>query len=195
MKYGKFILLLAALLLLPFALKVHGQDFGQGQSLFADIKAHKVGDILTVLIYEQLRASNQVETKTENKSSSSTEVGPGLGTLDFIPFFAADADHDNSHNGKGENLRSGDLRAKMSVTVVAAKDNGDLIIQGSRTIGISGDRETITLTGTVRQKDITPNNTVDSYLIADAEISYSGKGNADQAAKPGIFTRILNWIF
>jgi flagellar L-ring protein precursor FlgH len=195
MKYGKFLLLLAALLLLPFALKVHGEDFGQGQSLFTDIKAHQVGDILTVLIYEQLRASNQVETKTENKSSSSTQVGPGMGTLDFIPFFKADADHDNTHNGKGENTRTGDLRAKMSVTVVATKDNGDLIIQGSRTIGISGDRETITLTGTVRPKDIAPDNTVDSYLIADAEISYTGKGNADQAARPGIFTRILNWIF
>ena len=195
MKYGKFILFLAALLLLPFALKVQGNDFGQGQSLFADIKAHKVGDILTVLIYEQLRASNQVESKTENSSSWSTDVGPGVGTLDFIPFFGANADHDNSHDGKGENLRSGDLRAKMSVTVVAAKSNGDLIIEGSRTIGISGDRETITLTGTVRQKDITPENTIDSYLIADAEISYTGKGNADQAAKPGIFTRVLNWIF
>ena len=51
------------------------------------------------------------------------------------------------------------------------------------------------MTGTVRPKDIAPDNTVDSYLIADAEISYTGKGNADQAARPGIFTRILNWIF
>ena len=196
MKYGKFLLFVLVLILLPFIIKSQSvNDFGQGQSLFADIKAHKVGDILTVLIYEQLRASNQVESKTENKSSSNTSVGPGLGTVDFIPFFGGSADHENTHDGKGENLRSGNLRAKMSVTVVAAKNNGDLIIEGSRTIGISGDRETINLTGTVRQKDITPENTIDSYLIADAEISYTGKGNADQAARPGIFTRVLNWIF
>ena len=47
MNYRKVLLLLVILLLLPFALKVKGNDFGQGQSLFTDIKAHKVGDILT----------------------------------------------------------------------------------------------------------------------------------------------------
>jgi flagellar L-ring protein precursor FlgH len=83
----------------------------------------------------------------------------------------------------------------MSVTVVEVKQNGDLIIEGSRTIGISGDRETLALTGVVRQKDITPDNTIDSYQIADAEIHYTGKGNANTSARPGPLMRFLNWLF
>ncbi len=196
MKLTRFIILLIILLLLPFALKTNGQDFGRATSLYSDVKAYNTGDILTVLIYEQNTASNQVETKTEKSTSTSTSGGPGTGPLlRLIPRFGLDADNKADFNGKGENLRSGVLRGKISVTVVGKKDNGDLLIEGSRVIGISGDRETLTLTGIVRQKDISSDNTIDSYQIADAEIHYTGKGNADTASRPGFFTRILNWIF
>ena len=55
--------------------------------------------------------------------------------------------------------------------------------------------ETMTLTGVVRQKDVKPDNTIESYLIADAEIHYTGKGTANDAARPGIVMRFLNWLF
>ncbi|MEW5994975.1 MAG: flagellar basal body L-ring protein FlgH [Candidatus Zixiibacteriota bacterium] len=195
MRFIRVLLILAVLLLLPFGLKLRGEDFGQNQSLFTDIKAHKVGDILTVLIYEQNRASQQVETKTEKTSKFSTEGGPGIGSLDFLPLFGVDGSTKGTHDGKGENIRNGSLHAKMSVTVIEVKPNGDLVIEGSRTIGISGDRETLALTGVVRQKDISPNNTIDSYLIADAEIHYTGKGNATTGSRPGPLMRFLNWLF
>ena len=195
MKYKKALLLLSILLLLPFAVKLRGADFGRSQSLFSDIKAHQVGDVLTVLIYEQNRASQQVETKTEKTSKFSTKGGPGVGTLDFLPLFGVDGTSKGTFDGKGENIRNGSLRAKMSVTVVAVKPNGDPVIEGSRTIGISGDRETLTLTGVVRPKDIRTDNTIDSYQIADAEIHYSGKGSAQTGSRPGFLMRFLNWLF
>lgn len=195
MNVRRFLLLLGILLLLPFALKVRAQDYGRGASLFSDVKAHRVGDILTVLISEQNRASNQVETKSEKSSSASASGGPGVGPLDFIPLFSVDAKGDSKHDGKGENLRSGNIRARMSVSVVAVKPNGDLIVEGTRIIGISNDRETITLSGVVRSKDITSENTVESYLIADAEIQYSGKGNTNTGSRPGLLVRLVNWIF
>ncbi len=195
MKYKKTFIILLILLLLPFTLKLRGEDFGKNQSLFSDIKAHKVGDVLTVLIYEQNRASQQVETKTEKTTKFSTSGGPGVGSLDFLPLFGVDGSSKGTHDGKGENIRNGSLRAKMSVTVVDIKPNGDLFIEGYRTIGISGDRETLALSGVVRPKDITSENTVDSYLIADAEIHYTGKGNATTGSRPGILIRFLNWLF
>lgn len=195
MKIKRILLLLAVLLLLPFTIKVYGGDFGQAQSMFTDIKAHKVGDILTVLIYEQSSASNKVESKSEKSTSATLKGGPGVGPLDFIPLFSLDGNNSNSFDGKGENVRNGSLRAKMSITVVDVKSSGDLIIEGSRTLGISGDRETLTLTGVVRQKDITPDNTIDSYLIADAEIHYTGKGNSNTASRPGFVTRFIHWLF
>ncbi|MEA2031377.1 MAG: flagellar basal body L-ring protein FlgH [candidate division Zixibacteria bacterium] len=195
MNFKKILSILLLLLLLPFSLKLMGDDFGQAKSLFTDIKAHKVGDILTVLIHEQSSATQKAESKTEKSTSISTEGGPGTGPLDFIPLFRVKGKNGSTFDGKGENVRNGKLKARMSVTVVSVLPNGDLVIEGSRTVGISGDRETLSLTGVVRQKDISPNNTIDSYLIADAEIHYSGKGNASTASRPGFITRLINWIF
>ncbi|KAA3637557.1 MAG: flagellar basal body L-ring protein FlgH [Calditrichaeota bacterium] len=196
MKLFKFTMILVMLLLLPFTIKVFGaNDFGQSVSLFTDIKANKVGDILTVLIYEQSSASQKAESKSDKSTSSSVSGGPGIGTLSFIPIFGAEGENSTTYDGKGESIRNGSLRGKMSVTVVGVKSNGDLIIEGSRTIGLSSDRETMNLTGVVRQKDISSDNTIDSYLIADAEISYTGKGSINTGSRPGFFTRVLNWIF
>jgi flagellar L-ring protein precursor FlgH len=195
MNFKRLIVLLAIFLLLPFSLRLRGNDFGQNQSLFSDIKAHAVGDILTVLIVEQSRASNQVETKTEKSTKTNTSGGPGLGSLDFIPMFGVKGDNSNKFDGKGENLRAGSLIAKMTVTVVEVRQNGDLVVEGSRVIGINNDKETIYLSGVVRTKDISPDNTIESYQIADAEISYTGKGNASTGSRPGFFTRLINWIF
>ncbi len=195
MNYRKVLLILGILLLLPFTLKLKGEDFGQNQSLFTDIKAHKVGDILTVLIFEQSRATSQIESQTEKQSKISTKGGPGVGPFGFIPLFGVSGETKSDFDGSSENIRNGSLRAKMSVTVLAVKKNGDLVVEGSRTIGLSRGLETLYLTGVVRQKDITPDNTIDSYLIADAEIHYSGKGDGSVASRPGFETRLFNWLF
>jgi len=195
MKFKRILFLTAILLLLPFSLRVWSGDFGQSQSLFTDIKANRVGDILTVLIYENSVASTKSETKTKKDNEASASGGPGIGSLDFIPLFGADVASSNSFNGKGENLRNQNLRARMSVTVVTVRENGDLIIKGSRAIGISKDKETMTLTGVVRQRDISAGNTIESYKIADAEINYTGKGAASTASRPGIVMRLINWLF
>jgi len=196
MKFTRVLIILLVLVLLPFAIKVKGSgDFGQHQSLFTDIKAHQVGDILTVLIFEDARAQNDVTTKTEKSTEASASGGPGIGPLDFIPLFGAEAQNESKFDGKGSNQRNGTLRARMSVTVVDVKPNGDLVIEGSRTIGISQEKETISLTGVVRSRDVKPDNSIESYLIADASISYTGKGVTSSGTRPGIVTRVLNWLF
>ena len=195
MKMKRILIYLGLMLLLPFALKVKGGDFGQSQSLFTDIKANRVGDVLTVIISEQSRGSNQIQMKTTKSSKQDVRGGPGLGTLNFLPLFGIEGESKSTHDGKGQNIRNRSLNAKMSVTVVAIRDNGDLVIEGTRIIVISGDKETISLSGVVRQRDVSPDNTIDSYLIADAEISYTGKGAASAGARPGFITRFFNWLF
>jgi len=195
MNFKRTFVILLVLLLLPFTIKLRGEESKQIESLFTDIKANKVGDILTVMIYEQSKASQKAETKTQKSSKMDASGGPGIGSLDFIPLFAMDVENNNSFDGKGENIRNGSLSARMSVTVITVLPNGDLVIEGYRTVGISGDRETLALTGIVRQKDISPDNTVDSYLIADAEIHYTGKGNANTGSRPGFLSRFFGWLF
>ena len=195
MNLKRIFIILFVLLLIPFTIKLRGEEGKRIESLFTDIKANKVGDILTVMIYEQSQATQKSESKTDKSSTTSASGGPGVGSLDFIPLFGMDFDNSNTFDGKGENTRNGTLTARMSVTVMSVLPNGDLVIEGTRTVGISGDRETLALTGVVRQKDISPDNTVDSYLIADAEIHYTGKGNANTASRPGFLSRLFGWLF
>ncbi len=171
------------------------QRVGTDGSFFTDIKAHRIGDLLTVIIYENTEASNESAMKTEEKSAGSTQSTGGIGPLNFIPLFSADNANDNKYDGKGSNSRSGTIRARMTVEVVAERNNGDLVIQGSRNIEINSEQETMVLSGIVRRADVNPDNTINSYNIANAKINYTGKGPAADGSKPGLITRILNWIF
>lgn len=87
MSFKKILIATLLLILLPFTLKVQGDDFGQGNSLFSDIKANKVGDILTVNIYEKT-------------GQSAVEGGPGMSFLDFIPLFGASMKDKNTFDDK-----------------------------------------------------------------------------------------------
>ena len=174
---------------------LQAQRVGTDGSFFTDIKAHRVGDLLTVVIYENTEASNESAVKTEEKSDGSTSSSGGVGPLNFIPLFSADHASDNAYDGKGTNSRRGSIRARMTVEVIAERNNGDLVIQGSRNIEINSEQETMVLSGIVRRADVNPDNTINSYNIANAKINYTGKGPAADGSKPGLITRILNWVF
>ncbi|MEW5701247.1 MAG: flagellar basal body L-ring protein FlgH [Candidatus Zixiibacteriota bacterium] len=164
-------------------------------SLYTDLKAHKVGDLLTVLIVESATARNAVSTNTKKSSDFKVEGGPGVGPFDFIGLFGADATLSNQSDNQGQTARAGQLKAQMTVQVVGVRDNGDLVIEGNRVVGINNDKEMLTLTGIVRAEDVGPDNTVYSYQIADAQIGYRGKGASSNAGRPGFITRFLNWLF
>ena len=189
---------IAALMLLfagISATSLHAQRVGTDGSFFTDIKAHRVGDLLTVIIYESTEASNESAMKTEESSDGSTNSTGGVGPLNFIPLFTANNASETAYDGKGSNSRRGSIRARMTVEVIAERNNGDLVIQGSRNIEINAEQETMVLSGIVRRADVNPDNTVNSYNIANAKINYTGKGPAADGSKPGLITRILNWVF
>ncbi len=163
-------------------------------SLYTDRRAHKVGDILTVLITEQSSASRTAKTYTQKKDEISTSGG-GTGILEAIPLFSGGIDYKNKHDGVGRTSRNGKLWATVAVKVVGVLENGDLRIEGKKTVQVNQDKEEITLKGTVRPQDIGPNNTVLSIYVADAQIGYKGKGAMDAGQKKGFILRILDWFF
>ncbi len=169
----------------------------KGRSMFTDIKAHRVGDVITVLIVEDARASNEIEVTTKKETRAETKGGPavGGGLWKYIGEWGLSGGNKSEFDGEGTVEKFGSIRAKMTVRVVGVEENGDLAIEGSRVMSIDSDKETLFLSGIVRPKDISTNNTVYSYQIADAQVSFKGKGQSYEASRPGILTRIINWIF
>jgi len=166
-------------------------DFDTGASLVTNMKAHRVGDLLTIIITEDASANAGSKTKADNKSEHSG--GAGLGFLDFIQPW--DLSVENKYKGDGDTERSGSLRAEITARIVEVLRNGDLRITGTRMININGEKQLIEITGVCRPRDIAPDNTIMSTFISDAQIAYNGSGLVTDTAQPGVVTKIINWLF
>ena len=166
-------------------------DFETGTSLVTNLKARRVGDLVTILITENATANAASKTKADNKSEHSG--GPGLGFLDFINPW--DISVENKYKGDGDTERNGSLQAEITARVVEVLHNGDLRLSGTRMININGEKQLIEITGCCRVRDITPDNTIMSTFISDAQIAYNGSGLVNDASEPGVITKIVNWLF
>ncbi len=174
---------------------VSAQDMGKSVSLFADIKADRVGKGITVLVMEFSQASNDAQTEARKSSDHSLSVGDGQGLLKFLPEVGVSGNVRNDFRGDARTVKRGVLKTKIAARIVGLNEAGDYIIEGRRVIEINNEKEVYILTGAVRPEDIMSDNTVYSYNIYDARIVYKGKGEVSRAQRAGILTRLLQWIF
>jgi flagellar L-ring protein precursor FlgH len=100
----------------------------------------------------------------------------------------------NEFKGEGTTKRSDSLVATLSAKVVEVMDRGLLRIEGYRELNINNERQYILVRGVVRTEDISMDNTVQSTAIADAQISYSGRGVLSDKQRTGWFTRVLDYV-
>jgi len=164
-------------------------------NLFSDQPAIKVDDILTVLIVESAKAGSEAKTATDKTQSFGAASNGGTGWLGFLPHFGGSGSAKVAYDGSGGTSRTGSLNATIAVRVVKVLDNGNLVIEGSKMVDVNDEKGLIKVTGIVRPLDIMPNNIIYSSSIADAQITYSGKGAVNDGHRPGILTRVINWIF
>jgi len=166
-------------------------DLDTGASLVTNDKAIAPGDVVTIIIVEQTSADANTSVGTNGKTEISG--GPGLGFLK--PFGSWGLDTENKHTGDGTTSRSGNLHGEISARVAEIMPGGLLRLVGKRSVEINGDRQLIEVTGVCRTRDIAADNTILSTYIADARIAYSGTGMLQDAAQPGVLSRVVNWLF
>jgi len=162
---------------------------GSWSALASDRTAEHVGDILTVLIYENSIASNSAQSGSKKDSRLAGHVTAG-DSLNESGEFALSG----SSASVGQSGRAGKLVAQISVVVDEVLANGDLHVGGEQILNIDGNRTKIRLKGRVRRADISSGNTVLSTRLADVAIDYGGRGFVARSAKPGIVTRIFNFL-
>ena len=187
-------ILLGGLLLVPVPYAMASRplvDFETGEALVTNIKAHRLGDLITIIITEKTQADASSNVKADNKAE--TSGGPGLGFLDFINPW--DFSVENKFKGDGKTQRSGSLRAEMTARITEILHNGDFRLAGTRMININGEKQLIEITGICRARDISPDNTIMSTFISEAQIAYNGSGLVNDTANPGVVTKIINWLF
>jgi flagellar L-ring protein precursor FlgH len=167
------------------------EDLFQPNSFSAmatDRHAARVGDSLTVVINETSTATNS--NKTNSAKSNSLLGQLNIGSKSHAIQMAAS----NGFDGSAETSHAGKMLAQLSVIVDQVLPNGDLRVSGYQALNINGERTRIRLSGRVRSADISNNNSVLSTSLADAIIDYDGKGFVANGARPGIISRIFNWL-
>lgn len=164
--------------------------------LFGDLKAHNVGDVVTVRIVESSRGNKNASTKTEKDSSLSTSISAFFGmSPDKLSQGGVGAETSEKHDGSGSTSRSSDLSAVLTAKVIDRLPNGNLVIDGRREVIVNNETQLISLSGIVRPEDIGPSNMVLSTYISDAKIVYTGDGVIGDKQKVGWFVRIMDAVW
>lgn len=166
----------------------------RGLSLFEDVKARRVGDTVTIRLAEKTQASKSASSDASKESSVDTGI-PVIGgttiTRNGKEILNSEWDTEQDFAGKGSSSQSNSLTGNITVTVAEVYPNGNLFVRGEKWLTLNQGEEFVQISGIVRPVDIGSDNSVDSYKVADARITYSGRGTLADANRPGLLTRFF----
>ncbi|MGF6495932.1 flagellar L-ring protein precursor FlgH [Luteibacter sp. 621] len=166
----------------------------QSMELFADPRAHRMGDILTITLVESTQASKKAATSTSKKNGNNITAPSLLGHGLKVGGKVADSSlaSSNSFDGDGASSQSNTLNGEITVTVSKRLSNGALVVQGEKWLTINQGEELVRISGIVRPQDIGNDNVVLSSRVADAKIEYVGKGTLADSNTRGWLSRFFD---
>lgn len=164
-------------------------------NLFADHRARDVGDLLTIVLNETTDAQTKATTTTAKSSTvdmASPTIAGKTPTFHGRDILNNEIDASRDFNGSGDSSQSNSLNGYLTVTVIRRLPNGNLVVRGQKNLRLNQGNEFVQVEGVVREADISRENTVSSYLVADARISYNGRGTLSQSNQMGALARFFN---
>lgn len=174
------------------------------RAFFRDQRAAKVGDILTVKVNITDNANLQNETKLTRKSGDTMGMPHVLGLEsslfgkvlpgDFDPSNALSTSTDSSHNGKGEIKRTESITTNIAAMIIQKLPNGNLVINGSQDVVVNNEMRVMKVGGIIRPEDIASDNSIMHQQIADARITYGGKGESTDIQAPRYGQQVMDII-
>jgi flagellar L-ring protein precursor FlgH len=191
------------------------------RGMFADKRARRVGDIVTIVVQENTVATNSLALKTAREAS----VGTGNPIINMLNQFitalpgtllgknkltdsltksripganltvpAIDASGTSDYKGGGDITNRQTVTSRAAVTVIDVLPNGNMVVEGVRLVRFSGETQFASLRGVVRPTDVLKDNTVLSTNIADAQIEFVSEGTLSEAQRKGWLLRLANKV-
>ncbi|AQX27733.1 MULTISPECIES: flagellar basal body L-ring protein FlgH [unclassified Bartonella] len=162
-------------------------------SFYRDPRAMKPGDVLTVQIFINDRASFNNKSDLKRDSGSKYTIGAGYS---FMNKLAGSIEGESSSQSKGDAKieRQENIRLSIAAIVTDVLPNGNLVINGSQEVRVNNELRVLNIAGLVRPRDISGNNMIDYDKIAEARISYGGHGRMSEIQQPPYGQQLLNQI-
>lgn len=181
---------------MPAPLPANGSIFQPDRGyapLTSGVRAGMVGDVITIVLTERTQAAKSSTATTGRKGDIGLSP-PASGPLALFTPQEFNMGGNQSFNGKGEAAQSNALSGEISVTVAEAYPNGTMLVRGEKLIHLNRGDEYVRIAGLVRQADISADNRVSSTRVADAQISYTGKGEIARASRQGWLQRFFSMV-
>ncbi len=172
----------------------------RGLGLFADRRATRVGDVINVLLTEKTVSKKSSGTSVTKDGSMDFNDGALLGVVPSLGAYSllSNIGQKRDFSGAADSDQSNSLEGSIAVTVAEVLPNGLLRVRGEKWLTLNTGDEFIRLKGLIRPEDIAPDNSISSTRLADARISYSGRGSLANANKMGWVSKFFNspiWPF
>jgi flagellar L-ring protein precursor FlgH len=168
------------------------------RAFFKDQRAHQVGDILTVKVNLNDRATidNNTKRSRENKEDSGVDNFFGKSKVPILntglPTKIFTADSSASSDGKGTINRSEALQTNVAAVITQLLPNGNLVVEGRQEVRVNFEVRELIVAGIVRPEDIESDNTIDSTKIAQGRIAYGGRGQITDVQQPRYGQQVLD---
>ncbi|KQU30188.1 flagellar biosynthesis protein FlgH [Methylobacterium sp. Leaf94] len=154
--------------------------------MFQDPRARNIGDVITVsiLIDDKAQFGNSSDRSRSQKSGLGFDFGYGVSALKDTATADAGIRSSTETKGAGNIDRSEVLRLQVAAIVTEQMPNGNVVIGGSQEVRVNNEVRVLTVAGIVRPRDISRKNTIDYDKIAEARISYGGRGRISEVQAP-----------
>lgn len=177
---------------------------GSRQTFFKDQRANNIGDILTVMIDIKDKADLQSESERSRSADENAGINNLLGVesqlTKVLPESVTGPDlidlgTTSKSKGKGSTARDETVQMKLAATVTQILPNGNMLIQGRQEVRVNFEKRVLELAGVIRPEDILTDNTISYDKIAEARISYGGKGQISDVQQPRYGQQVYDILF
>ena len=172
---------------------------GSYNDLFTDSKAFRVGDVITVKVFESIAGQSSANTNTQEQQKMDLNIPTpkimGKDLINKTPIAGISEQNSDSYKGSSTTNRKSSLIATISARVTKVYPNGDLFIVGKKVVKVNDDYQTLVISGIVRPTDIMQDNSVDSSRISDMYVEYNGEGYMADSTRPGWLAQFLKRIW
>lgn len=155
-------------------------------------RAHRVGDLVTVVLIERTTTSKSADSSQQRDGSIALRP-PTLGPFAFDPN-VLNSGGSSSFNGGGDASQTSSLRGDLTVTIAEVRPNGTALVKGEKLMKFSQGEEWVQLSGIIRLADVDQDNRIASPRIADAQITYAGSGAVQRASREGWLSQFFNTV-
>ena len=155
---------------------------------FEDRRARLVGDNVTILIVENVTASQKSSSTVDRKS----EASAGITNLPFVARSLKDkttlaAGSENTFSGKGGTESANTFSGSITATVIDVLPNGHLVVAGEKQIGVNQNVDVLRFSGTIDPRSLQPGSIINSTQVANVRVESRGRGAQNEA-------QVMGWL-